>query len=54
MPLDVQLFIKLLRLILLLLEAVPADYNHTPIACTAREILENFFPHSLKGGKPCA
>jgi len=44
MPFDLQLLLRILRLILHILEALPADMDHQPISSTARELVELFLP----------
>ena len=48
MPLDLQIILRILRLILHILECIPADMDHQPISTTARELVETILPSSSK------
>lgn len=50
MPIDLQLILRVLRLILHVLEMLPADFDHQPISTTARELVETILPSSKTGG----
>jgi len=49
MPLDLQMILRILRLILHILELLPADFDHQPISTTARELVETILPSGQKG-----
>lgn len=50
MPIDLQLLLRILRLILHILEMLPADFDHQPISTTARELVETLLPSRTEGG----
>jgi len=49
MAIDLTMLLKLLRLILHILECLPAGLDHQPISTSARELIELFLPSEVKG-----